>query len=332
MPVLKRRRGEDAIDLTANGAAAKRLGLLKAELENIRHTPTKDAIRQHILALEEIIDNKSPVNVTAAELVNLGVVRKRLYFPPGRLTSLLKRVPPSARKDTEALDVRIFEILFNVNMESVCAQRMVIDAIILFLARMTRGRKIRSVVFPTMKPFPSIGVTLANPASGYEVQLTGELDYVVFNYKDARDHRARLTGADGSKEDAFDIAKGFFFLVQHKPQAGAGDHPGSLASQMPRAVGQALALAKLTGHEEVRFCLSNGHTWIFAILRKVQGQWVYCESSPRQLDPDGSDKPLYEILAILLQWVSFCFDMPNLLFYARVTHNHSARSPEGRRH
>src|ERR1700722_10371168 len=62
----------------------------------------------------------------------------------------------------------------------------------------------------------------------------------------------------------------------------------------------------------VRFCLSNGLLWIFAILEKGEnGKRAYYESTPRYIDKkvgqtqfENSHRGIQEIVELVLQWVS----------------------------
>ena len=60
----------------------------------------------------------------------------------------------------------------------------------------------------------------------------------------------RLLGVDNSRDDAFKLARGRLFLVEAKRLR---EHDSSLASHMPEAVSQAIALAQLTRYVEGAF-------------------------------------------------------------------------------
>lgn len=137
--------------------------------------------------------------------------------------------------------------------------------------------------------------------------------------------KERLLGVDNSRDDAFKLARGRLFLVEAKRLQ---EHDGSLASHMPEAVSQAIALAQLTGcagdsfipmilsthpivacsNEDVRFCLTNGQSWIFCILRRGDGnKWFYYESTSRHLTRtvvEQSDRALREVIQLVSEWVS----------------------------
>ena len=94
----------------------------------------------------------------------------------------------------------------------------------------------------------------------------------------------------------------------------------NLVYVVPEAVSQAIALLntlvvsriipsssqyRFTSLAEVRFCLSNGRTWIFFVLiMKMAGEELtYYESAPRREVLGISDMPLKEIF--VCEWMSF---------------------------
>jgi hypothetical protein len=97
---------------------------------------------------------------------------------------------------------------------------------------------------------------------------------------------------------------------------------------MPKAVGQAIAWAKVTGfvtfeslfvrcvyqnclsQKKVHFCLSNGQIWWFFILQSKDDEWVYYESVLFDLYEyglKGSGKSLFRIIQLIMEWVSLSF-------------------------
>ena len=89
--------------------------------------------------------------------------------------------------------------------------------------------------------------------------MTGNVDYALLQYADEKDNKGqylvirknlhlipikeRLLGVDNSRGDTFKLARGRLFLVEVKRLR---EHDGSLASHIPEAVSQAIALAQLT--------------------------------------------------------------------------------------
>lgn len=172
---------------------------------------------------------------------------------------------------------------------------MILDAILLALAEIASTQKRGVAILPEMRIAQGDGVQVSNPVSGYELWLSGNVDYVVIEYEDVRDYKDRLLAPGGSREDAFDISQGHLFLVEAKRQS----LEQSLVSYIPEAVSQAIALLRSANLPEVRFCLSDGQTWIFFILQLANETLTYYESATRRLSRDvleNSDLPLREIV------------------------------------
>jgi len=71
--------------------------------------------------------------------------------------------------------------------------RMILDAVLLTLARIVYDEQSKSevAILPEMRIAPADGVQLIHPASGYDVWLSGTVDYAVVQYKDEWDRRGR---------------------------------------------------------------------------------------------------------------------------------------------
>lgn len=71
--------------------------------------------------------------------------------------------------------------------------RMILDAVLLTLARIVYDEQSKSevAILPEMRIAPADGVQLIHPASGYEIWLSGTVDYAVVQYKDEWDRRGR---------------------------------------------------------------------------------------------------------------------------------------------
>jgi len=95
--------------------------------------------------------------------------------------------------------------------------RMILDAILLAL------RKFASIQQRDVTILPEIaqgdGVQICHPVSGYELWLSGNIDYAVIEYDNLMDNRDGLLSPGGSREDAFEIANGRLFLVEAKHQS-----------------------------------------------------------------------------------------------------------------
>ena len=142
---------------------------------------------------------------------------------------------------------------------------MVLDAVLLALGKSSKlpNEGCTVAILPEMRIGTGDGIQVRNPATGYELWLTGNVDYAVIRYKYELDNKGmfiqhncwanflrsdvadRLLGVDNSRDDALAIAQSCFVLIEAKRQ----DDGESLASSMPEAVGQAIAVAELTGFE-----------------------------------------------------------------------------------
>jgi hypothetical protein len=134
---------------------------------------------------------------------------------------------------------------------------MILDAILLALAEIASTRTRGIAILPEMRLAQGDEVQISHPVSGYELWLSGNVDYAVIEYEDVKDYKgesdhhtlsvicltafaARLLAPGGSREDAFRISRGRLFLVEAKPQS----IEQSLISYIPEAVSQAIALLK----------------------------------------------------------------------------------------
>ena len=141
--------------------------------------------------------------------------------------------------------------------------RMVLDAILLSLAEIvSKESPPRSVaILPEMK----VKVVLfTNPVTRHEVWFDGSVDYAIIEYEDSGDNKGKFPPliiiiwpslfliaclpsdrplAPGtSRTFVFEIASGHMFLVEPKRH----NQDRSLASFVPEAVTQAMALSELS--------------------------------------------------------------------------------------
>jgi hypothetical protein len=135
---------------------------------------------------------------------------------------------------------------------------MILDAILITLAEIASTEQRGVAILPEMRIAQGDGVQIAHPDSGYELWLSGYVDYAVIEYDNDSegDHKgelvysrpsprlnsflARLLNPGSSRDDAFDISKGRLFLVEAKRQS----LERVLTSFIPEAVSQAIALLK----------------------------------------------------------------------------------------
>ncbi|KAG5649264.1 hypothetical protein H0H81_005035 [Sphagnurus paluster] len=324
----KRSLAETPVDISKLRAAQNRLASLKEEVGDIEETKDEMAkVMEHIRALEVILGNVKKPRVTFStvkleDLKTVGVERKRLIFDDSMVMSLMDSITTEVDAEVKDLHSRVQKIYKHVNMDFEPGSRMILDAVLLALteiASIQQGVERREVaILPEMRIAPGEGVRVVNPVSGYEIWLSGNVDYAVIAYDDVKDNKgephpnltlahltimflARLLRPGGSRQDALLIARGQLFLVEAKRQ-GERD----LSSYTPDAVSQAIALLKSANLEEARFCLSDGETWIFFILKSENGKLTYYESAPRLLNRyllEHSDMSLREIVQLVCEWL-----------------------------
>ncbi|KAF9811062.1 hypothetical protein IEO21_06691 [Rhodonia placenta] len=218
----KRSLQDSPVDLSKMVMALNRLDVLKSELDGIQETKEElDSITKHVSALEDILRGaKKPrlsfSTVTSEDLQSAGVVRKRLIFKPEKVTELAKGLSPAAEDEIVDLHSRIKKIYARVNMD-------------------------RSVaILPELRIAQGKGVQITHHTSGYELWLSGNVDYAVIEYEEDEDNKDRLLAPCGSRDDAFVISKGHLVLVEAKRQS----LNRTLISYIPEAVSQAIAVLK----------------------------------------------------------------------------------------
>lgn len=71
--------------------------------------------------------------------------------------------------------------------------RMILDAILLSLVKIVSNVQSKTdvAIFPEMRLAPTGGIQVINPDSGYEVWLSGSVDYAVVQYEDVLDNKGR---------------------------------------------------------------------------------------------------------------------------------------------
>ncbi|KAH7908478.1 hypothetical protein BJ138DRAFT_1091186 [Hygrophoropsis aurantiaca] len=235
------------------------------------------------------------------DLGNLGIPWKKIIFVPEELDKLAQDFTSQQSAEIRLLRARILDIHEHVNMDFVPRSRMILESIVLTLAKIASDPQSQTnvAIFPEMMLTPDKGVKVTNPESGYQALLYGSVDYAIIQYKDEYQNKAPLRS---SRSLAFQIATGCLLLVEERRQL-THDAATALELHIPEAIGQALALATSTNREEVRFCLSNGNLWLFYILKLREGKWWTYDALPQQLEVgrDMSDSSLHVIMKLLLE-------------------------------
>lgn len=66
---------------------------------------------------------------------------------------------------------------------------MILDAILLALAEIASTKKSGVAILPEMRIAQGNGVQISHPVTGYELWLSGNVDYAVIEYDDVRDYK-----------------------------------------------------------------------------------------------------------------------------------------------
>lgn len=303
----KRSLQDSPVDLSKMRMALQSLDALKAELDSIQETEGElDVIFKHVEVLEDILKSAKKPRLTfstvkSEDLSNVGVVRKLLFFDSFQVAELAKALPANLEAEVTDLHSRIKKIYGSVNMEYETGARMILDSILLALTEIASFNQRNVAILPEMKIPPADEVQITHPVSGFQLWLSGNVDYAVIEYENVRDYKDRLLAAGGSR-DAVGLSKGRLFLVEAKRQ----NSDNNLLSNIPEAVSQAIALLKSANFLEVRFCLSDGQSWIFFILKSENGILTYYESAIRRLSREvveNSDSQLREIVQLVCEWL-----------------------------
>ncbi|TFY77811.1 hypothetical protein EWM64_g6200 [Hericium alpestre] len=307
--VHKRKRilQDSPVDLTKMRMAMNRLGALEEELEGIEETEEElKALMLHVDAPEAILGTakKPKLSFSSAsdkDIDKIGVIQKRLVFSQQGIDQLVAAMSEHAIQESKILHERIKEVYEFVNMDFEPGSRMLLDAVLLRLGKITgkTEQKGRVAVMPEMRLGAADGVQITNPLTQYEVWLTGSVDYAILKYVDEYDNKARLFGLHTNRKFVLEIAKGRLFLVEAKSLEA------SLDDYLPEAITQAIALSKLSGQNRVHFCLSNGQSWIFCLLDKDANsdKWTSYESVSRTISQDSTELAIREIFQLMLEWL-----------------------------
>jgi hypothetical protein len=66
---------------------------------------------------------------------------------------------------------------------------MILDAILLALAEIASNHQREVAILPEMRIASGDGVQISHPVSGYELWLSGNVDYAVIEYEDVKDNK-----------------------------------------------------------------------------------------------------------------------------------------------
>jgi len=139
---------------------------------------------------------------------------------------------------------------------------MVLDAILLAVAQVCARSQpeIRVGILPEFQVATDYGVTIRNPETKFRTFLTGSVDYGVCTYETQSDRNSMFGN------NVVEVASHSTGLIT----LGLANRSGGSTCWecMPEAVGQAAALSEATGKPAVRYCMSDGETWIFSLFTK----------------------------------------------------------------
>jgi len=164
------------------------MALLREELDGIEETEGElDTVMTHIGNLERILaDVKKPrysfSSLTKKELERLGVKGQMLVFRSQGIASLLSKANiDGLPEEITTLRARLVEIYDHVNMDFEAGSRMLLDAVLLSMAKITAMRNTDTsvAILPEMRLTSGDGVVIAHPKTNFQAWLTGNVDYGV---------------------------------------------------------------------------------------------------------------------------------------------------------
>ncbi|KAI0328662.1 hypothetical protein GY45DRAFT_1337949 [Cubamyces sp. BRFM 1775] len=287
--------------------ARQRLTALQQELAGIQETGKEmGELTSQLDALQENLDT---VKKPFTDLKNMGVKRNALLFER----------PPNSVIDEEHLDslcTQIRHIHRHVSMKPSSGARMILDAILLAVAQICvdGGAQLPVAILPELRVTPNDGVLIENPATKHQVWLTGNTDYGMCVYKN-KEHRSGLFH-EGSISQVMAYVKSYVIIVEAKWHDG----DESIEDRLPEATGQAVALAEVT-NKPVRYCLSNGTTWIFSLFTKdANGKRVACVGTRVNIRVDNIDdaedlfkRDVRRVVELLHHWDLSSLSLPSIL-------------------
>ncbi|KAF8590162.1 hypothetical protein K439DRAFT_1404055 [Ramaria rubella] len=303
------------LDINKMNLAMRHLNSLKEELDGVQETKGEiDSVMKHAKALQKILENakKRRINCSSlseADLDNMGIVKKRLVFKADGLNKLLKSSELVDHVcEAQALHAHLVGISHHVNMDFEAGTHMILDSILLSIAMSSRLKAGHNVaILPKMKLGRGDGIRVSRSNSNCEVWLSGSVDYGIVQYPLELDNKERFLSPQTDRDGVLAYATGLIFLLEAKRSEGAYQ---GLPSQLPEAVAQAVALCEVIKRDEIRFCLSDGLSWIFAILKNGNDR-VYYQSTARHLtgqlfqqeqSSESLDK-VREIMELVFEWL-----------------------------
>lgn len=282
----KRRRSlrEDSVDVSKIRQIVGFVNALQEEYADIDETEVDLAkMMEHMEKMYSMMKKFKKIkvsfsNASAGDLQNLGVKSGRLSFDSGKVERFAQRRAKNFDEELKDLRSRVQEIYSHVNMTYEAGARMVLDAILLSLGKITQKNTPNKAlaIIPEMKQ-PDALFTHQT----HQVIFGGSIDYGIIAYtKDANnDNFEFLIGASATPESILRFAREHFILVEAKREVVV-----RLVESIPEAVTQAMTVSANANLDAVRFCLSNGTQFLFLILKKKFGRYEYYRSAIQTLD------------------------------------------------
>ncbi|KAL0945712.1 hypothetical protein HGRIS_014860 [Hohenbuehelia grisea] len=243
----KRSLQDSPVDVSKFQQALNRLQSLKEELDGITETEAEiEEVMNHVYALETILKTAKLRKVTFStisgiELERLGIESGVLEFHQSVRERLLNGEPSMFKDEMNDLTRSLKVIGDCVSMNYEVGARVYLDAILITLRKIALESSKDIAILPEFSLTPADGVRLVNKENGYEVTITGSVDYAVIKYERNEDSADRLLTPEGFRpvELVYEYAAGRLFLVEAKRQNGR-----TLLSFLPEAVSQAYVMAK----------------------------------------------------------------------------------------
>ncbi|KAF8338972.1 uncharacterized protein EI90DRAFT_2967439 [Cantharellus anzutake] len=279
----KRSIEDTPINLSKMRLAQVAVESLKEELEGIQETEgALERVITELEALENILHNtKKPVLVS-------------------RL--LAQRKDTGFEEVCKKLSLEMSDIYAHVNM-------VVLDAVLRTLWTIAADdphttddeSPMLVSVLPELK-LPMDGIKFVSPATGREIWLTGSVDYCVTRYPNLRQNKERMLALSSM---TLNTILRVTLMQAHEQivliEAKRVDEK-ALLDYIPEAVGQAMALSRFLGLEEMRFVLTDGISWVFCILSKDDNQMIFYQSVPVVLPKHDTTQAAPQVLLLLSEW------------------------------
>ncbi|KAF8630468.1 hypothetical protein AX17_005409 [Amanita inopinata Kibby_2008] len=305
----KRKRSiqDTPVDLTKMQLARYRLSALQEELSGIEETEAEmEEIMKHVDALQGILGNTKKLKISfssvqRSDLSNMGLERKPFRFNDTELEAHIAASDIDS-KHIEALCLQINRIHRSTSRRIEAGARIILDAVLLTIADISLDakEKLPVAIFPEMRIASGDGVLVKNVKDQFEVWLVGTVDYGICTYQYEGDRSAVLAA---TLDDLTIYAGNRIMLVEAKRDRE------DLRDSMPEATSQAIALSEVSGNRTIRYCLSDGSRWMFALYtRDDQGNRISYEGPileimPSHLVKQAPEKHVRCIVEVLYYWL-----------------------------